>query len=261
MTDCLNSALLLNSLGMIPVPIPPGKKAPTGKAWQNKRYSDDELRERFANNPAMNVGLLLGPDSGVIALDRDSSQAAADFVELFDGEIPSTPGWVSKRGGQDLFAWDERLQALNAAVVVWKEVEVRIGAGGKAAQSVIPPSTTDGFTREWTKPLSADFLPAKLPESVFQKLLALVEKPKVTERSKTKHQVDEDFCRRSDWKFLEAHDWKLDGDYPTRPGKEKGASASFCTAEDGTQLLHVFSRMPSPSRRKKTTTPSMLTGF
>ena len=54
---------------------------------------------------------------------------------------------------------------------MWKEVEVRLGAGGKAAQSVVPPSTTDGFAREWIVPLSADSLPAKLPESVIQKLL------------------------------------------------------------------------------------------
>ena len=248
MTSCLETALLLKSLGLIPVLIPPGKKGPISKAWQNERYSEDELRDRFANNQELNLGVLLGPDSGVIALDRDSKQAVADLAELFDGEIPATPGWKSKHGGQDLFAWDDRLQALNASVVYWREVEVRIGAGGKAAQSVVPPSTTDDFTREWTKPLSADFLPAKLPESVIQKLLTLVEKPKPIEKAKPKpkHRVDEDFCRTSDWKFLETHGWKLDGDHPTRPGKEKGASASFCTAEDGTRLLHVFSTNAPP---------------
>lgn len=253
MSTCLETALLLNSLRMFPVLISSGKKGPTAKAWQDKRYSDDELRERFGNNPEMNVGALLGPDSGIIALDRDTVQAVADLDELFDGEIPATPGWKSKHGGQDLFAWDDRLEALGAAVVHWKEVEVRLGAGDKAAQSVVPPSTTDGFTREWTTPLSADCLPAKLPESVIQKLLTLVEKPKPIEKSKpkVKHQIEDDYCCNSDWKFLEAHDWKLGGDHPTRPGKEKGASASFCTAEDGTRLLHVFSTNAQPLEADK----------
>jgi len=157
---CLDTALLLNSMGMVPVFIPPGKKAPIGKAWPKKRHSDDELRKRFGNNSEMNLGVLLGPESKVIAIDRDSPEAVADLAELFDGEIPPTPGWVSKRGGQDLFAWEDRLAALGVAVFKWKSLEIRIGAGGKAAQSVVPPSTTDGFTRNWTKPLASDFPPS-----------------------------------------------------------------------------------------------------
>ena len=62
MKTCLDTALLFNSLGMVPVLIYEGQKRPIGEAWQNQRYTDDELRERFTNNPKLNVGLLLGPD-------------------------------------------------------------------------------------------------------------------------------------------------------------------------------------------------------
>ncbi|MEN6407191.1 MAG: AAA family ATPase [Thermoguttaceae bacterium] len=243
---CLDTALLLNSMGMVPVLIPPGKKAPLGKAWHTKRYSDDELRERFDNNPEMNLGVLLGPESKVVAIDRDSPEAVADLAELFGGEIPPTPGWASKRGGQDMFAWDARLAALGVAVFKWKSLEIRIGAGGKAAQSVVPPSTTDGFTRKWTKTLSPDFPPAKLPESVIQKLLESVKKPKPAEKPKPRHPVADDFIRTSDWNFIKDHGWTINGDYATRPGTDKPVSASFVTAQDGTRLLHVFSVNAQP---------------
>ena len=71
MTTCLETALRCNELGLVPVLIYKGKKRPIGKAWQTRRYTDDELRERFTNNPNLNVGLLLGPDSGVIDIECD----------------------------------------------------------------------------------------------------------------------------------------------------------------------------------------------
>ena len=125
----LDTALQLNSLGMVPVVIPANRKGPTDAAWQDRRYTDDQLRERFRNNE--NVGLLLGPPSRVIALDCDNEQAEIDLAELFDGDIPPTVNWKSKRGGQWLFQWDERLAGLDTAVTHCGEVEVRLGAGGK----------------------------------------------------------------------------------------------------------------------------------
>lgn len=246
MRSCLQTALLFNSLGMVPVLIHEGQKRPIGKGWQNQRYTDDELRERFTNNPKLGLGLLLGPESGVIDIECDGPESAADLAELFDGQIPVTPGWKARRGGHLLFAYDERFAALGKAVIKWKSVEIRLGTGKKAAQSLAPPSTTDGFTREWTTELSADCLPVKLPEAVMDKLLASAEPEKPEAKPIPKHQVDDDFCCTSDWKFLEDHGWKLSGEQATRPGKEKGASASFCKAEDGTRLLHVFSTNAQP---------------
>ena len=61
----LDTALLLNGLGMMPVVIPANQKGPTDGAWQDRRYTDDELRKHFRKGE--NVGLLLGPASRVIA--------------------------------------------------------------------------------------------------------------------------------------------------------------------------------------------------
>ena len=32
-------------------------------------------------------------------MDCDTPQAKADLLELFDGDLPTTPAWKSKRGG------------------------------------------------------------------------------------------------------------------------------------------------------------------
>lgn len=168
-------------------------------------------------------------------------------------QVPNTPGWSARRGNHYLFAYDERLAVIGKAVIKWKSVEVRLGTGDKAAQSLAPPSTTDGFTRQWTREPSADCPPAKLPEFVMAKLLVGVEpeKPVVETKSKPKHQVDDDFCCTSDWTFLEEHGWRFDGEHVIRPGKENGTSASFCSAEDGTRLLHVFSTNAQPFEAEK----------
>src|SRR5690606_19825489 len=75
------------------------------------------------------------------------------------------------------------------AVIKYGDVEVRLGADGKAAHSLVPPSTTDGFTREWDVSLE-DCDPVELPESVVDKLLAAVAK-RPHEASKERPSDDE----------------------------------------------------------------------
>jgi hypothetical protein len=71
-------------------------------------------------------------------------------------------------------------------------------------------------------------------------------KSQPTDEPKPKHRVDDDFCCTSTWQFLEDHGWKLAGEHATRPGRKDGVSASFCKAEDGTRLLHIFSTNAQP---------------
>jgi len=244
MTTCLETALRCNALGLIPVLIHAGQKRPIGEAWQDRRYSDEELEERFSNSPNMNTGLLLGPVSGAVDIECDSPESPRDLAELFDGQIPTTPGWKARRGEHYLFAWDDRLSKIGMATMKCKSVEVRLGTGGKAAQSLLPPSTTDGFVRQWTTDLSTR--PAKLPETVLEKLLTRVEPEKPKAEPKPKAPVDEDFCRTSRFEFLADYGWTGSGEHWTRPGTDKAVSASIVTAEDGTRLLHVFTTNGRP---------------
>ena len=73
-------------------------------------------------------------------VECDSDAATANYRELF-GEI-RTPSWQSTRGVHHLFQWNERLAGLGAKVE-HRAVEFRLGADGKAAESICPPSVVD----------------------------------------------------------------------------------------------------------------------
>jgi hypothetical protein len=104
--------------------------------------------------------VVLGPASGVIDLEGDGPNSEADKAELFaDCEKPKTPSYASRRGCHELYAWDDRLAVIGKAKLNWKSVEVRLGTGNKAAQSLIPPSQSDGFTRQWINDLSTPLAP------------------------------------------------------------------------------------------------------
>lgn len=163
----VETAKLCNKLNWWPVIIEAGGKNPTDAGWPDKRYTDSELERRYANNPALNVGVKLGPDSGIIDIEGDGDGWQAALTELFGGEPPRTPSYKSKRGEHRLCKYDPRLAGITT--VKLGPLEIRVGSN--AAQSLLPPSTTDGFTREWVvRPDECE--PATLPDVVIDRILA-----------------------------------------------------------------------------------------
>lgn len=128
----------------------PNTKRPSGDDWPNRGISLAELRHRLADDPTLNVGLILGPKSGVIDLDCDGPRAEESLLKLFDGPPPATLSFSSARGRHLLFQYDERFGALTNAFKSpeYPDLEFRLG-GGAAAQTVIPPSSVDGIERKW----------------------------------------------------------------------------------------------------------------
>ena len=101
-------------------------------------------------------------------VECDSDAATANYRKVF-GEI-RTPAWQSTRGVHHLFQWDERLAGLGAKVE-YQTIEFRLGADGKATQSICPPSVVDGVKREWiVRPDECDV--ATLPEPIIEALRA-----------------------------------------------------------------------------------------
>lgn len=148
----------------------PGKHPAGGDGWQHSASSDEDMISSwFESAKPVNIGILLGPASGVIdvELDGDDAKAAWDSLDL--GEI-WTPTYRAGRGPHRLFRWDEGLPAVQVRKPLG--IEVRIGNGGKAAQSVLPPSRHHtGVYYEWVPGLSPDEVElAPLPE----KLVALL---------------------------------------------------------------------------------------
>ncbi len=144
-------------------------KAPFYGDWQNRRFTPAELDSFFRRQTGLNVGLILGPASRIIDIEGDDEDSEDAYEALFaDCEEPVTPTFQSPRGLHRLFAWDERLAALGRASMRLGAIELRLGF--RAAQSLLPPSVSDGIARRWLVPL-ATCPPAPLPETVICRLV------------------------------------------------------------------------------------------
>lgn len=147
----------------------PGKH-PQAKAWQlHATDNEDEVMAWFEEDRPVNVGLLLGPASGVIDVELDGPEAEQAWQSLGLGEI-YTPTYKAARGPHRLFRWCEGLPAVAVKKVMG--IEIRIGNGGAAAQSVIPPSVHHtGVRYEWLEGLSPDDVELQpLPERLLNLL-------------------------------------------------------------------------------------------
>lgn len=120
------------------------EKRPLGAGWQHKATADLDAVAGWLR-AGNNVGLLLGPASGVVDVEFDDPAGREQLAAFGVLDIP-TPTWRSARGEHRLFLWEPWMPA--AAVVHADDLEIRIG--GRAAQSVLPPSIhPDGGRYEW----------------------------------------------------------------------------------------------------------------
>ena len=76
----------------------PGK-APWGdwKEYQERLPTEAELRDKWQALPNANVGVALGPVSGLMRIDVDGPAGEAMLAELSDGDLPETLEFVSGR--------------------------------------------------------------------------------------------------------------------------------------------------------------------
>lgn len=190
----LQTALELKRQGLVPVPLHPvgatirsregsvkstSGKEPIGKGWGREALVRDEagLHRFYLRNPRAGVGILLGPEAGVIALDLDGPRALDSLSTLCGGEEVITLGWTSRRGGQKLFRWDGRLEVAKSGVLHLAELpdlEIRLGHVGRQLQSACPPSKNEpdvpggppGPSRVWN---GCDIV-ARLPEAAISYL-------------------------------------------------------------------------------------------
>ena len=176
---CLDTALeLLHCFNLWPVAIKPGEKAPIGESWGSTRPTERSIRETFKRFPKAGVGLLLGPEAGIIDIECDGPEGEDSLAKLMGGEIVMTLGWSSARGPHHVFRYDARLARYGKSIIKLPELpglEIRIGGNGKQLQSNCPPTIgSDGKPREW----NGNWIVADLPEAVFTFLDAALAKPK-----------------------------------------------------------------------------------
>ena len=135
-------------------------KGPAPKQWDKKRLSREELTAVLEGGK-YNIAIVLN-QSDLIDVECDEPEAEPNLQKMFDGEIPPTPTWQSRRGKHRLFRRPKGLPS--KAVLHLDGVEFRVG-NGKGAVSVVPPSVhpDTGKRYKWMRGLSLDDVePAEL---------------------------------------------------------------------------------------------------
>jgi hypothetical protein len=126
-------------------------KNPVLPAWQHAATTDPAIIDRlWTQNPLCNVGVQLGPRSGIIDVECDSPEAERGLGSLLGESYPVVPTFQGKRGKHRLFLHAGGLPCPGKAVFKFRGIEFRTGNGGKGAQSLFPPSVhPDGPVYTW----------------------------------------------------------------------------------------------------------------
>lgn len=154
----------------------PGKH-PVGADWGAHSTNDSE-KIAIEFNESDNIGVVLGPKSGIIDVEFDTPEGEATLSELLRGSEYLTPTYKSGRSTHRLFLWEDVFPAV--AMLDIRGVEYRLGGDGRAAQSIIPPSTHHtGATYQWLEGMSPwDCEPCPVPDLVREAILEHVAAPK-----------------------------------------------------------------------------------
>lgn len=152
----------------------PGKHPHGGAGWP-ERATDDESDiwswlEDTEEHTRSNFGVRLGASSGIIDVEFDSPEAE-QVLRKYGLHLIDTPTYTSGRGEHRLFQYTTGLP--DAGVVKVDGLEVRIGGGEAASQSVIPPSWhRSGVQYQWLPGKSPDDCnPAELPDAFMAAIL------------------------------------------------------------------------------------------
>jgi Bifunctional DNA primase/polymerase, N-terminal len=158
MTANAESALVAAALdyiarGWSPIPIPHREKGPLIGAWQDLRVTPETATAYFSG-AKQNIGIILGKASGGLTdldLDCPEAIAAAPYIlprtAVFGRATKPASHWVYRA---NLHETKDRAAIKFMSSDKTGLLEVRMGAGGLASQTVFPPSThVSGEPIEW----------------------------------------------------------------------------------------------------------------
>jgi hypothetical protein len=147
-------------------------KHPILNDWANHcAKTEDDIAGWEDFGMPINIGIILGPRSGIIDIEWDDEVAKA-YAEEIGLTMIETPTYISGRSEHRLFRWDDRLSSCKA-VAHPGGLEVRLGTGKLQSQSVLPPSWHwSGIQYRWKPTLGLDEVDfAPIPENL---LIAIV---------------------------------------------------------------------------------------
>jgi hypothetical protein len=116
----------------------PGKRPPgPWKAWQIRLPTLDEVVAQWELVPEANVGVVLGPVSGLVGVDVDGEEGERILQEVSGGDLPRTLTLTTGRGRRLLYAIEQDSN-LPTRTLSGRGGEVKILAAGTL--TVMPPS-------------------------------------------------------------------------------------------------------------------------
>jgi hypothetical protein len=132
----------------------PGKRPwHNWREYQEKPPDRDDIERWWKEMPNSNVGIALGPVSGLVRVDVDGPGGEARLLELSGGDLPRTLEFTSgrKNGGRGLlYKIPEGVVLKTTSKTPDPKEELRFQA--KGAQTVLPPSRHPSGTRYAWKP-------------------------------------------------------------------------------------------------------------
>jgi hypothetical protein len=158
----------------------PGKRPwHTWKDHQDpkKRPTEAVVRGWWRQVPNSNVGIALGPASGLIRVDVDGEQGEQFLLELSQGDVPETAEMVSGGGGRGLLYGIPPGVELRPTHRHGDKIHEGLSLLGEGAQTVMPPSRhPNGRCYRWREGHGPDDLPIALaPSCLVQSMSRRVE--------------------------------------------------------------------------------------
>ena len=160
-------------------------------AYQTRRPTENDIHIWWKSHANSNVGIALGPVSGLVRVDIDGEHGASRFRQLSGGDPPPTLEFTSGGGGRGL------LFAIPDGAVIRTTShsgealhdELRIQAQG--AQTVLPPSRhTSGRRYAWLPGRGPDEIEAAPMPAWMVEMMQVRTRPKREPRKGKDRQTD-----------------------------------------------------------------------
>lgn len=146
------------------VPFFPHTQSTVWGEYQSRRADAAEVREWFRSQPNLNVGIALGPVSGLIAIDIDSDAGETMLEAMADGDLPPTLEYKTGNGRRLIYSLPAGVEFRIRQRKDGQKEAIRFM--GHGSQIVMPPSKhKSGPVYKWVFNRSPeDISPAVAPE-------------------------------------------------------------------------------------------------
>lgn len=163
-TTMLDHVLDYAARGWHVFPVPPGTKKSHksalhsgGRNWGNTNDPAEILRD-WTRWPNANVGVMCGPESGVLVIEADTVEGhgvdgVANLKALIEqhGGLPDTVQAMSPSGSWHIwFAWPESVNVINSEGAIAPGVDVRGNGGMVVAAPSVKPGAANPY--RWINP-------------------------------------------------------------------------------------------------------------